>query len=192
MKTICTIIFCSISCLSWTQNVNYASSIEEHRIQYKKDFLADERAPLEAKDIDSLIFYEPNELYKVTCSVKLTPDEKQFDLPTYSGITKPFKKYAELTFSLNDQLITLSAYQNLKVLKMPMYKDHLFIPFKDLTNGNVTYGGGRYIDMNTSDIVHNSMVLDFNKAYNPWCAYSYGYNCPIPPNENHLDIELII
>ena len=73
---------------------------------------------------------------------------------------------------------------------MPQYRDYLFVPFKDLTNAHETYGGGRYLDFRMKDIEGASCVLDFNKAYNPYCAYSEGYNCPIPPRENHLEVRV--
>jgi uncharacterized protein (DUF1684 family) len=73
---------------------------------------------------------------------------------------------------------------------MPKYKNYLFVPFKDMTNGKETYGGGRYLDLETTDIQNDSVILDFNKAYNPYCAYSNGYSCPIPPKENHLAVSI--
>ncbi len=73
----------------------------------------------------------------------------------------------------------------------PKFKDELFIPFTDLTSGESSYGGGRYIDINVNDIVGGSFELDFNKAYNPYCAYVTGkYNCPIPPKENNLSVAI--
>ncbi len=71
-----------------------------------------------------------------------------------------------------------------------VYKDHLFLPFTDLTSGEESYGGGRYIDLETTGIINNRLVIDFNKAYNPYCTYSDGYNCPIPPRENDLPVAI--
>ena len=73
---------------------------------------------------------------------------------------------------------------------VPQFRNELFLPFKDKTNANGSYGGGRYIDIKISDIENGKVILDFNKAYNPWCAYSDGYSCPIPPKENHLKIAV--
>jgi len=70
----------------------------------------------------------------------------------------------------------------------PIYKNHIFIPFTDLTNGEETYGGGRYIDATIPK--GKSITLDFNYSYNPYCHYTEGYNCPIPPKENFLDIKI--
>ncbi len=70
------------------------------------------------------------------------------------------------------------------------YKNYLFLPFTDLTSGNRSYGGGRYLDFLMEDIKSNTLIIDFNKAYNPYCAYTTGYNCPIPPRENDLPVAI--
>jgi hypothetical protein len=64
------------------------------------------------------------------------------------------------------------------------YEDFLFLPFNDYTNGNETYGGGRYLDLRIPD--GSTIILDFNKAYNPYCAYTDRYSCPVPPKENSI------
>jgi uncharacterized protein (DUF1684 family) len=77
-------------------------------------------------------------------------------------------------------------------MAVPEYKDHLFLPFTDLTSGEETYTAGRYIDLSFEDIIDNKVVIDFNKAYNPYCAYVSGkYNCPIPPRENTLSVAIL-
>ncbi|MEP6676718.1 MAG: DUF1684 domain-containing protein [Ferruginibacter sp.] len=93
-------------------------------------------------------------------------------------------------FKIRDTALTLTVYRSLETLPAP-YKDYLFIPFTDITSGNTSYGGGRYIDVEKKDIKNNQLDLDFNKAYNPYCAYTTGYNCPIPPRENNLAIEIL-
>jgi uncharacterized protein (DUF1684 family) len=72
--------------------------------------------------------------------------------------------------------------------KQKEYKKYLFIPFRDLTSGKESYGGGRYID--TEIPAGETLILDFNRAYNPYCAYSHRYSCPIPPEENTLKVEI--
>ena len=70
----------------------------------------------------------------------------------------------------------------------PEYSNHLFIPFNDITNGVETYDAGRYIDLEIPK--GDTIIIDFNKAYNPYCAYNDGYSCPIPPEENNLEVEV--
>jgi uncharacterized protein (DUF1684 family) len=71
-----------------------------------------------------------------------------------------------------------------------MCTDYLFIPFTDLTNGHGSYGGGRYLDLTIPPAGTTTMVLDFNRAYNPSCAYNVAYSCPVPPPENRLAIAI--
>ena len=169
----------------------YRKYIKKHRKNYKKDFLKSERSPLDRKGTKKLDFYQADINYKVQGTFKRTPKEKPFDLMTSSGRTRKYVKYGEVTLPVNGQSITLAVYQSLRALKMPMYRDHLFIPFKDATNNKTTYGGGRYLDAKLTDIVEEKMTIDFNKAYNPYCAFKpEGYSCPIPPKENHLQISI--
>lgn len=172
-------------------SIGFQQEIEHHREEYKADFVKDERSPLKNEDLSNLQFFEPNEDYACQCAFQPTPDSKPFEMATYSGMTKPYKKYGIATCMINNTSTEISVYQNLRLLSVPGYKDYLFVPFKDFTNSESTYGGGRYINMKTSDVVDDKVTIDFNKCYNPWCAYSDGYNCPIPPLENHLKIEIL-
>ena len=70
------------------------------------------------------------------------------------------------------------------------YRNYLFVPFTDATTGKQSYGSGRYLEFYKKDIENNTLQLDFNKAYNPYCAYATGYKCPIPPRENRLSISI--
>jgi uncharacterized protein (DUF1684 family) len=169
---------------------NFAEEIAQHRKTYKKGFLENERSPLDSADLPSLRFFEPDEHYRAACTFRRTPDEQPFDLPTYSGITRPYVKYGILSFEIEGRKLQLAVYQNLTMRNMPQYAQHLFLPFRDATNDETTYGGGRYIDLTISDVEGEAPMLDFNKCYNPWCHYSDGFNCPIPPTENHLDISI--
>ena len=82
---------------------------------------------------------------------------------------------------MRDTAVTLTIYQSEALMKKPDYEDYLFLPFKDMSNYTYSYGGGRYMDLRFDDIKDSTIVLDFNKCYNPYCAYTDGYNCPIPP-----------
>ncbi|MCC6727280.1 MAG: DUF1684 domain-containing protein [Saprospiraceae bacterium] len=170
---------------------DFASVIAKHREEYKHGFLENPRSPLDSNDLGKLRFFPPNEKYRVACSFQATPNEKPFELPTSSGITKLFVKYGVLFFELDGQKRKLAVYKNLSMGNNPLYANHLFLPFRDETNGETTYGGGRYLDLLVADLTAASPVLDFNKCYNPWCHYSDGYNCPIPPSENTLSIPIL-
>lgn len=168
----------------------FAAEIQQHRNAYKEDFLVDSRSPLSAADTSMLDFYPPDPAYTIPARFERTPDAKPFELPTYSGKKRDYVQYGVLHFEFKGKPVTLNIYQNLRLVQDSTYRDHLFLPFKDLTNDETTYGGGRYLDFRQGDIKNDVLLLDFNKCYNPWCAYSDGYNCPIPPVPNHLDVAI--
>lgn len=188
LPLICLIISC-VTAFGQPAEASFAAQIEEHRVKYKQGFLENSRSPLDSTDLAKLRFFEPNEKYRVACTFQRTPDEKPFELPTSSGITKTFVKYGILHFELDGKKLQLAVYQNL-MLRNPIYAQYLFLPFRDATNDLTTYGGGRYLDLTIAEVEAEYPVLDFNKCYNPWCHYSDGYNCPIPPTENTLDIAI--
>lgn len=135
-------------------------------------------------------FYEVDKRYRALASFKKITDKKGFDMNTSSGMKKHYFIYGLLTFTLNDSLLHLYIYQSADLMRQEKYKDYLFVPFGDATSGFESYGGGRYIEFYISDIKNGHVVIDFNKAYNPYCAYATGYNCPIPPKENLLPVPI--
>lgn len=170
---------------------NYSSSIEEHRAKYKADFIADNRSPLKEADLQNLHFFDADSNYKINAKVKVLKGQKIFKMPTYDGTSKEFIRYAQISFRLNGIPLQMTLYKNIALAINPAYKNLLFLPFTDETNNKTTYGGGRYIDLSLSDIKNNKLEIDFNKAYNPYCAYSDGYRCPVPPEENDLLISIL-
>jgi uncharacterized protein len=169
---------------------DFKTEIEKHREEYKAEFLKSSSSPLKQEDLEYLRFYDPNEKFKVECKFVATKAGKPFELPTTSGKTKTYVKFGELRFQIDGQKHKLAVYQSLGLRVLKQYQDYLFIPFKDLTNGKESYGGGRYLDLRMNQIEGDKIYLDFNKAYNPYCAFSAGYSCPIPPKENHLKVAI--
>ena len=168
----------------------YTDSILRHRQHYKEEFISEEHSPLKGNDTSYLRFFRPDSKYRVLATFTLTPESMTLDMPTYSGKKKVYKQYGILTFKIDNRKCSLQVFQSLALIIDPKYKDHLFVPFTDATTYNETYGGGRYIDLLTTDIQDNKIIIDFNKAYNPYCAYADGYNCPIPPTENRLKVAI--
>jgi len=169
---------------------SYLDSIADYRKQYVADLLSDPRSPLQPARAKDLSFFPPDHDYCVWASVSLTPGSVPFLIQTHSGKQKPFREYATLTFTIHDSTLVLHAYQSIDMLNNAAHKEELFVPFTDITNYDATYGGGRYIDLSINDIRDNTIQLDFNKCYNPYCAYADGFSCPIPPKENGLPIEI--
>ncbi|MDX1685417.1 MAG: DUF1684 domain-containing protein [Saprospiraceae bacterium] len=166
------------------------SKLTDFRREHIKSLVENEKAPLKKKDLKYLRFYDEKPQLNVLALFRSNSDPEPFNMPTYSGRQKEFVRYGTAHFTLDGVNLTLDIFQNTRILKIPGYKDHLFLPFKDVTNGEATYGGGRYIDMRTGDVDGDSIRIDFNRAYNPWCAYSDGFNCPIPPLNNHLPVAI--
>jgi len=169
---------------------SYPESIAKYREQYIADLLTDKRAPIQPSQVRYISFYPADQSYCVWATVTLTPGSVPFLIQTHSGKQKPFKEYGVLSFTINNQPFTLHIYQSVDLVNDAAHKDDLFIPFTDETNYETTFGGGRYIDLTVNDIKDGKVLLDFNKCYNPYCAYSDGYSCPIPPRENSLHTEI--
>ncbi len=167
----------------------YEKEIDLHRKEKKKELATDQRFPLKTEnELEGIKYFTTHPKYNLSCAFVKTTGAQPFDLPTYSGKTRAYIEYGRLTCPIEKSAIKLVLYRSMANLQI--YKNHLFLPFKDETSGIETYGGGRYIDLKIDDIKDNIIQVDFNKSYNPWCAYSDGFNCPIPPKENHLTIPI--
>ncbi len=182
---LCWILF---SFTGYTQT--YENVLYQYRESYKLHFVLDTNSPLRAADTGYLQFYAPDTNYRIKAHFTTTPQAKEFDMPTYNGKLKKYRQYGLLTFTVNDTIVTLRAYQSQALMKKRGLKDYLFIPFTDQTSYTTTYGGGRYLELRTGDIKNDTVMLDFNKCYNPYCAYADGYSCPIPPDANRLPVAI--
>lgn len=137
-----------------------------------------------------LAFFPIDPSYQVKCRFEKIDKIDWFPMNTSGAAKKMHRKYGRLTFTLRDTILHLFVYQSQALLQTTEYKDYLFIPFSDQTSGEETYGAGRYLDCLIRDFQDGTILLDFNKAYNPSCAYATGYNCPIPPKENDLPVVI--
>lgn len=133
-------------------------------------------------------FYPVNLDYVVTARFTRTPNEKPVAMPTSGKQPDAYVKYGTLQFTLMGKEYTMGLYQSLQLAQSEQYKNYLALLFKDATNGNETYGGGRYIDLHIPS--GDTLTINFNKAYQPYCAYTEGYSCPIPPKENILPVRI--
>jgi uncharacterized protein (DUF1684 family) len=185
------LLLISLLCPLVRAQTPFADGLAKHRETYKKDLLASSGGPLTSiDDLSHVQFYAPDSTYRVTATVERMPNAVPFEMPTYNGKTRPHVAYALLTFTLHGKTQQLTLYRNLNTSRMPEYRDYLFLPFKDATSGQETYGGGRYLDLRTSDIQNGQVILDFNRSYNPYCAFKEGYPCPIPPKNNVLSVSI--
>ena len=163
----------------------YASSIETYQKTYVKS-----HEVVQKKDKKYFQFFAPSSRFKVAAGFTKTMDTVGFIMKTSGKTPKKYYRYGTVSFKIADSVFKLTVYQGEALMQTVLYKNHLFLPFTDLTSGEESYGAGRYLDLEINEIVNNQVILDFNKAYNPYCAYSDEYNCPIPPRENYLNIAI--
>jgi len=156
-----------------------------------KEFANQETSPLvpdALKKFKSLDFFPVNERFIIEATFTRTPDELPFEMPTTTDRKPIYVKYAYATFSLNGKEHKLVLFQDINLRAQKEYAQHLFLPFTDLTSGISTYGGGRYMDLEIPE--GETIILNFNLAYNPYCVYNPKFSCPIPPEENDIDAEI--
>ncbi|MCK5814527.1 MAG: DUF1684 domain-containing protein [Flavobacteriaceae bacterium] len=173
------------------KNKNYTNKIEQFQYKMNVEFSDKKTTPLKNEDFKSfkkLHFFPINKSFRVIAKFERTPNESIFEMPTTTERKPLYTQYGIATFSIEGEDLSLRIYQNQKLILDTEYKDYLFIPFNDETNGNETYDGGRYIDLEKP--IGETITIDFNKAYNPYCAYNEDYSCPIPPRENYLPIQI--
>lgn len=168
----------------------FEDSILLHRQHYKLDFIQEARSPLKGNDTAFLRFFAPNKSYRVWAQLQLTPDAPIFEMQTYNGKKQQYRQFAIAQFRIRGKAMQLCIYQSQMLITKEEHKNHLFLPFNDRTNYESTYAGGRYIDLSLADIQGDKILIDFNKSYNPYCAYKEGYSCPIPPDDNRLKIRI--
>lgn len=155
-------------------------------------FASEEDSPLTSdhlKEFNGLDFFEIDTSLIVEAKFVRTPYETPFIMKTTTDREPIYVKYGEAHFQLKGKTVVLNIYQNQELLSQDEYKDYLFLPFTDLSNGDVSYGGGRFMDLRIPD--EDYVTLDFNQCYNPYCAYNERYSCPIPPSENHVDLKIL-
>ena len=153
------------------------------------DFFKDASvSPLKKRDLKNfrgLDFFTYDSTYLVTAKLTKTPKEKPFMMLTTTDMAVEYIKYGIVSFELLNNLYSLDIYKN---LEDPNERDNLFLPFLDDTNGNESYGGGRYINLSIPQ--GDNLIIDFNSAFNPYCVYDEKYSCPIVPAENYLPLEI--
>ena len=166
-------------------------SVEEFQRDMNKKFSDPARTPLSKDDLaefKNLDFFEIDSAFQVKAHFLRTPAEAPFRMQTTTNRKPVYVKYGELYFSIKGKDFKLDVFQNQELISDPEYYNYLFLPFTDLTNGETTYSGGRYLDLRIPE--GDSIFLNFNKAYNPYCAYNADFSCPIVPAENNLKIAV--
>jgi uncharacterized protein len=167
----------------------FRKETKNERADKNLEFLDREHSPLppgELKSFKGLNYFPANINYKVRATFQRIDMPLTFRMKTTTDRQPEYRTFARITFKLMDSTFTLNVYQNVELTKKPGFEDYLFVPFTDETSAEASYGGGRFMDLRMP--ASDTIEVDFNKAYNPYCAYNHKYSCPIPPSENHLPV----
>ncbi|HQK40617.1 MAG TPA: DUF1684 domain-containing protein [Flavobacterium alvei] len=191
MKTVLTLVFIALFNFGFGQEKFDTAAVEKFQKDLNTEYADAKTSPLTAEDLKifkTLDFYPISEKYFVTAKFIRTENEKPFEMKTSTSRRPLYVKYGEAHFTIDGKPFQLNIYQNIELSQDSAYKDYLFLPFFDLTCGKESYIGGKYIDLKIPQ--GDTIAIDFNTSYNPYCAYNHKYSCPKVPLENNLNIEI--
>ncbi len=163
---------------------DYIQSVELKRAERHSFMKNNEESPFVVQGVafDSLNYFDVNPAFKANASVEQIPQGKVLQLQTSDDSIKVYQEVAVLHFDI------VGSHQDLTLLQSAD-KAHYFLSFYDETSAVSTYGAGRYLEVEYSGS-ESTITLDFNRAYNPYCAYTTGYSCPVPPPQNKISIAI--
>lgn len=170
----------------------YIHALDEFRKNKDEDFKEASDSPIPARDrptFSSLAYFPPDPALRVSATVEPVTGGRGIRMQTSDGRERDYDRAALLRFTLAGQEYHLTAYRTPDGDEDEPY----FIPFRDAQAGKETYGAGRYLEVRAPHShagEPRQVTLDFNLAYNPYCAYNPGYSCPIPPAENTLTVAI--
>jgi uncharacterized protein len=170
----------------------YVQKIKKARFSKDSFYKSSPESPMDPKakkELIALDYYEPDSTYHLTAHLELFEVPKSIMIMRTNSAAEEFYNLGNVVFKLKGTEYKLPVYQSAKYVKDPALANELFCPFTDETNGKETYKSGRFMDL-TRKIGNNDIELDFNMAYNPYCAYNHDYNCPIPPPQSHLNTRI--
>jgi uncharacterized protein len=179
---------------------DYVREIEASRRDKDRFFAASPRSPLPQQQrhghFSGLRYFRPDPAFRIMAQVVPFGRPEVVRMATSTGEVRPQLRYAALRFRLGGRELRLIGFTD--PTHDPHHHQHhtheLFVPFRDATSGRETYGAGRYLEVeleHRAGGVHpHAATIDFNLAYNPYCAYSPDYSCPIPPAENRLPVAI--
>jgi len=188
MNRICILLFSLFLLLNCDNRKRFNTDLTPFQREINDFFKDASVSPLKKRDLKNfrgLDFFTYDSTYLVTAKLTKTPKEKPFMMLTTTDMMVEYIKYGTVSFELLNNQYSLDIYKN---LEDPNERDNLFLPFLDDTNGNESYGGGRYINLDIPQV--DNLIIDFNSAFNPYCVYDEKYSCPIVPRENYLPLEI--
>ncbi|MGB1268462.1 MAG: DUF1684 domain-containing protein [Flavobacteriaceae bacterium] len=190
MKQILFLFLC-FSTITFAQNTEVINDIKAHQLSQNTQFKTKGESPLkevDRKQFNGLDFFEIDLKYRVKATLKRTPETAFFNMKTTTSRVSEERVYGVVSFKIEGKEYKLNVYQGKALMTNAAYKDYLFLPFLDDTNSFTSYGGGRYIDLRIPK--GDQLIIDFNKAYNPYCHYNETYSCPIVPQVNYVTTKI--
>lgn len=174
------------SLTSGEENEAYVARIEQEREEKDRDMRIAEDSPFapDSVEYNGLNYFSVDRDYKIKAKLEMITDKKIVTLPTSEGDKKQYLEFAYAIFDLNDKTNRLLILETVG----GEFDGMLFLAFGDATSAGDTYGAGRYLELEKAG--ENSITIDFNQAYNPYCAYTDGFSCPFPPRENLLEVPI--
>jgi uncharacterized protein (DUF1684 family) len=167
---------------------DYAENLRRNRAE-KDDFFAEHPQspvpPEDRDDFDGLTYFDPDPAYRVEATVTRHDDPDPVEMETTDGRVVRYLHVVTFDSDIDGEAVTLQGYR-----QTGDDPGQLFVPFRDRTTGQQTYKQGRYMELEHEGELADAVVLDFNLAYAPFCAYSDTFSCPLPPEANWLDVAV--
>jgi len=155
------------------------------RFRERKDILfrTDNDSPMTSGEFTGLKYFDPDPAFRFETELRRNPSPGSVIMTTSKGTRQLFNSIGHFELSIEGKAVRLGAYQSAE-----REDPNIFVPFRDATSGDESYGAARYLDL---EVQHDDRyAVDFNYAYNPYCAYSDAYVCPLPPRENWLAVAI--
>jgi Uncharacterized conserved protein len=167
---------------------DYVEQLRAQREQKAEYFAESPRSPIPRgaqADFPGLDYFDVDPSMRFELELQEYDDPETLTVETTAGNRQEYLQWGEFRFEIDGEEVTIQAY------KGDAAEDRLWVPFRDETNNEETYGAGRYLDLERErHFEDGTWILDFNEAYNPTCAYNEGYECPLIPTENWLDVRI--
>jgi uncharacterized protein (DUF1684 family) len=167
---------------------NYESRLREERAEKDEFFVDHPRSPIPAadrEDFEGLDYFPPDAAYRFELPLDEHDERERITVETTRDGSQEYLRWGAFRFEVDGETTVLQAY------RADPDETRLWVPFRDATNGEETYPAGRYLDLEAADRTDGGdWILDFNRAYSPFCAYSEVYECPLVPAENWLDVRI--
>jgi uncharacterized protein len=161
------------------------SSLRKEKDQFFRTDLDSPIPPEQRHVFRGLVYYPADSNFRVSARLTRSDKPEPVYIATSTGVPQAYLKYGTLSFKVGSVDLRLVVYKSTE----DPYAHSLFVPFSDQTSGSETYRSGRYLDLEESG--GDDYELDFNMAYNPYCAYNSQYTCPIPPKDNKLPVKIL-